>query len=64
MTKEFDREAIDRLARIKITSSLFDKEPLKIFNSPKYRFIEIECLFAISIKSKIDVYGYHFCGVE
>ena len=42
MTKEFNRKAIDRLTRMKITSSLSDKELLKTFNLSSYRWTKLK----------------------
>jgi hypothetical protein len=42
MTKEFDKKAIDRLTRMKITSSLSDKKLLKTFNLSSYRWTKLK----------------------
>jgi hypothetical protein len=42
MTKEFDKKAIDRLTKIKITSSLSDKELFKTFNLSSYRWTKLK----------------------
>ena len=42
MTKEFNKKAIDRLMRIKMTSSLSDKELLKTFNLSSYRWTKLK----------------------
>ena len=42
MTKEFDKTAIDRLMRMKVTSSLSDKEFIKTFNLSSYRWTKLK----------------------
>lgn len=42
MTKALNKKAIDRLTRIKITSSMSDKEVLKTFNLSSYRWTKLK----------------------
>ena len=42
MTKEFNKKAIDRLMKMKMTSSLSDKQFIKTFNLSSYRWTKLK----------------------
>ena len=58
MTKEYNEKAIDRLIRMKVTSSLSDKELIKTFNLSSYRWTKLKKEFnGTNITDKDWIYG-------
>ena len=58
MTKEYNEKAIDRLIRMKVTSSMSDKELIKTFNLSSYRWTKLKKEFSgANITDKDWIYG-------